>query len=403
MDTDLPSILSKVQTVFTPGSPVDAFTLFAGRSYQVQEIVRAIRGKGQHAALFGERGVGKTSLANVLSDILGTALPVLVVKITASKGDTFSDIWRRIGRDIRFNTKSQSIGFEATEKEQSASLEEALGSARTPDDISFILKKIGVPLVLVIDEFDRTSGGEVTRLMADCIKTLSDNAVLATIILVGVANDIDDLVAEHGSIDRALIQVRMPRMSPEELSEIISKGEVASGISFTRDAGKMCVQLSQGLPHYTHLLALYSSEKALDAGRSKVTSKDVRDSIQTALDKAQQSIHSLYHKATSSPRRDNLFTEVMFSCAFAKTDSLGYFAPSDVREPMRRVTGKPYEIGAFGKHLRDLCLEFRGPVLERTGTERRFRYRFINPLMQPYVLLTGIASGRLSEESLELG
>jgi Cdc6-like AAA superfamily ATPase len=396
-------MLSRVQSVFTPGSPVDAYTLFAGRTNQVQEILRAIRSKGQHVALFGERGVGKTSLANVLGDILGNALPVVVVKITASRGDTFSDIWRRIGRDIKYNTQTQSIGFEPHQKQSPASLEEALGSARTPDDISYILKQISVPLVLVIDEFDRTSGGDVTRLMADCIKTLSDNAVSTTIILVGVANDIDDLVAEHASIDRALIQVRMPRMSPPELEEIISRGEAESGISFDPRARQMCVRLAQGLPHYTHLLALYSSERALGSQRIPVNAQDVRDSIQTALDKAQQSTQSLYHKATSSPRRDNLYTEVLTACALAETDALGYFAPSDVRDPMQKVTGKPYGIGAYAKHLRDLCLDIRGPVLERTGTERRYRYRFINPLMQPYVLLNSIVTGSLSEGDIGLG
>jgi Cdc6-like AAA superfamily ATPase len=403
MTTDLSAVLSRVQSVFTPGSPVDAYALFAGRTAQVQEILRAIRGKGQHAALFGERGVGKTSLANVLSEILGNALPVLVVKITASKGDTFSDIWRRIGRDIKYDTKTQSIGFQPSEKHHPASLEEALGSARTPDDVAYILRQITIPLVLVIDEFDRTSGGDVTRLMADCVKTLSDNAVTATIVLVGVANDIDELIAEHASIDRALIQVRMPRMSAPELGEIITRGESESGVAFESSAKQLCVMLAQGLPHYTHLLALYSAERALDSARNEVTSQDVRDSIQTALDKAQQSTQNLYHKATSSPRRDNLYTEVLTACALAPTDSLGYFAPSDVRDHMRRVTGRPYEIGAFAKHLRDLCLEIRGPVLERTGTERRYRYRFINPLMQPYVLLNALAIGTLPESELGLG
>jgi hypothetical protein len=141
----------------------------------------------------------------------------------------------------------------------------------------------------------------------------------------------------------------------------------------------------------------------LDNQRILVTAQDVRDSIQTALDKAQQSTQSLYHKATSSPRRDNLYTEVLTACALAEPDALGYFAPSDVRDPMQKVTGKPYEIGAYAKHLRDLCLDIRGPVLERTGTERRYRYRFINPLMQPYVLLNSIVTGSLSEADMGLG
>ncbi|MFY9719669.1 MAG: ATP-binding protein [Candidatus Cybelea sp.] len=52
--------------VFTPSSPIDSNDLFAGRRQQVTQIINAINQGGQHAGLYGERGVGKTSLANVI-------------------------------------------------------------------------------------------------------------------------------------------------------------------------------------------------------------------------------------------------------------------------------------------------------------------------------------------------
>jgi DNA polymerase III gamma/tau subunit len=54
--------------VFTPSAPIDNQALFAGRVNQLNRIIGAVSQRGQHAILFGERGVGKTSLANVLSD-----------------------------------------------------------------------------------------------------------------------------------------------------------------------------------------------------------------------------------------------------------------------------------------------------------------------------------------------
>jgi predicted AAA+ superfamily ATPase len=52
--------------VFTPSATIDNQALFAGRVNQLNRIIGAVSQRGQHAILFGERGVGKTSLANVL-------------------------------------------------------------------------------------------------------------------------------------------------------------------------------------------------------------------------------------------------------------------------------------------------------------------------------------------------
>ena len=61
---------AKISVAFSPAAPINEYSLFAGRPDQVREIIAAINQRGQHVMLFGERGVGKTSLANVLKDVL---------------------------------------------------------------------------------------------------------------------------------------------------------------------------------------------------------------------------------------------------------------------------------------------------------------------------------------------
>src|SRR5262249_21182706 len=56
--------------VFTPGTPVLRRDRFHGRVEQILEIINSVAQPGTHVVLYGERGVGKTSLANVLSDFL---------------------------------------------------------------------------------------------------------------------------------------------------------------------------------------------------------------------------------------------------------------------------------------------------------------------------------------------
>ena len=63
-------LMAEVNQAFTPGSPIDSRELFAGRAKQREKLINTIFQKGEHAILFGERGVGKTSLANVIFDFL---------------------------------------------------------------------------------------------------------------------------------------------------------------------------------------------------------------------------------------------------------------------------------------------------------------------------------------------
>jgi hypothetical protein len=77
------------------------------------------------------------------------------------------------------------------------------------------------------------------------------------------------------------------------------------------------------------------------------------------------------------------------------------FAAADVRDPLSMIMGKPYDIPAFAQHLNDLSDSARGPVLQKKGSTRRFRYRFINPLLQPYVIMKGLSEGLIEPSALQ--
>jgi hypothetical protein len=59
---------ARVAEVFTPGAPIDSLDLFAGRLEQIKDVLSAVAQRGQHIVLYGERGVEKTSLANIVDD-----------------------------------------------------------------------------------------------------------------------------------------------------------------------------------------------------------------------------------------------------------------------------------------------------------------------------------------------
>jgi Cdc6-like AAA superfamily ATPase len=385
----------KLRVVFRPGAPIDKYELFAGRQEQVQEVYNTVVQQGRHVILFGERGVGKTSLAQVLCEILGNSnIHVLDSgTINCDGTDDFSSLWHKAFREMSLAIAHQKAGY-IQQLSLRTSLDEMLPDEVSPDDIRYALSSLPQPSLIILDEVDRLRNDDVKTLLADTIKNLSDHRTDTTLVLVGVADNVDELISEHRSISRALVQIRIPRMTKNELREIIDSGLEAAEMTIDKGAEEAIIHLSQGLPFYTHHFGLYSALKALDRNRTKIEAQDVMDSIFQIIDKA-HNIRSTYHKATRSTKNNSLFAEVLLACALARTDDLGYFTAGDVSQPLSHIMKKKYETPNYTRHLKDFCEERRGPVLQKTGEAWRLLYRFVDPLMQPYVILEGINKRRV--------
>jgi Cdc6-like AAA superfamily ATPase len=361
--------------------------------------VEAITQKGQHAIVFGERGVGKTSLANVFSSFLSQpADAILATRVNCDSMDSFDTVWRKALDQFRLTTVTP--GFD--DRKRSFRSADLLGEPVRPDSVRRVLEIVSqssLP-ILIIDEFDRLSEAS-RRAFADTIKTLSDYAVRATVVIVGVADTVDELIHEHQSIERALVQIRMPRMSPQEVEEIVATGLTRLEMEIEPAALRRISGLSQGLPHYTHLLCLHASRAALEADTLTITEAIVDEAITRAIEGAQHSIRAAWREAVRSARKDGAFEDVLLACALAEADELGFFSAQDVRAPLKAITGRPAEAASFTRQLNELCDASRGGILQRVGQERRYRYRFVNPLMQPFVVMNGVRNKRIKKPLLD--
>jgi Cdc6-like AAA superfamily ATPase len=389
--------------VFTPSAPISEKDLFAGRIEQLREVVDTVYQTGQHAIIYGERGVGKTSLANIIVKMFNLE-ETPAIRINADGSDNYHTLWHKIFEELKVLSKTSVMGFERREELDAVKISQVidLDSEISPDVVRQTLSFLAsvIPLIIIIDEFDRIHHKQTRSAISDTIKNLSDHAVNVTLILVGVADSVDQLIEEHQSIERAIRQIQMPRMSQDERDEIIDKGLQKLNMTIGSDAKIYISSLSQGLPHYIHSVALNATREAIDKNRKAIDISDVDHAIEKALRQAQQSTITLYHKAVSSSKRKTIFAQVLLACALARTDSLGFFTASDVIEPLSNIMGKTYSLAAFAKHLKDFSTNERGKILQQKGTRYRFRFRFTNPLMQPYIVMKGIKDELITKEIL---
>jgi len=314
-------------------------------------------------------------------------------------------VWRKALGEIGLTTARQALGFGEHVDQTTEPLSKLLASEVTPHAVQGALKQASRqrPVAIVFDEFDRFQDADGRVLFADTIKALSDRVVSSTLVLVGVADSVGELIREHRSVERALVQIQMPRMSASELAEIATNGVTAARMTITRAAVARITALSQGLPHYTHLLTQLAAQAALAERRADIGVRDVDAAVTRAIDRAQQSIVEAYREAVTG-RPGTIYPQVLLACALAEEDEFGFFVSSDVREPLSKILHKPSRTSAFARHLEELSSESRGAVLQRSsGGGGAARYRFVNPLLQPYVAMRGISEGVVRVSELQPG
>lgn len=412
VDADLLHV--RAAKVFQPRTPITTRELFAGRWSQMTTLADAVGQAGLHVVIYGERGVGKTSLSNVVKPLIhvfdagGSSTPErLVVRTNASSGDTFSSIWKNIFTEITWEDERPAAGLVAGKKRmpilRAFDMDDVTLNA---DNVRRLLARLPGAL-FIVDEFDRAIV-ETTQEFTDLMKALSDFSVNCTVILVGVSDTVDALVSNHGSISRALVQIRLPRMDTKELAEILTNAEKALSekslsVSFSDDAANLIVHISQGLPHYTHLLGLHAVRASAKRLSSLIERQDVFAALKEAVKQAEQTVTEKHSKAVHSAHKDALYRHVLLACAITGAqahDALGYFNPGAIVEPLQSILGRDVQIATFSTHLSEFCQAKRGEVLEKIGQERAFRFRFHDPLLVPFVFMDAVAHGLLTDKEL---
>lgn len=386
-------LMAEIITLFS-GAPVAEEQLFAGRLTEVRRILDAVFEPSRHVLLFGERGVGKTSLSNIFWRRYNTTLKsVIAARVQADPSDSFSSLWIKALEELvatahaldRSGLLPLNVNYDVI----------------SPDAVRRELQKCrpNASPILIIDEFDKLRDKAARELTANVIKYLYDYSANITVILVGVAEDVSQLISDHESIRRAITQIKLERMPESELGDIIDRRLSRTAMDISREARSAIITLSRGLPYFTQMLGKFAALQAARSRRLHINAPDVETAMESFIEEEDQTFRDQYRLATESNQTDNLFPEVLLSCALAENDESGFFTPTDVLQPLNSVTGEKKQHAHFQRHLGEFITERRGRVLERRGIPRKYRYRFSDPMMQPYVIIKGIRDGMVSSEA----
>lgn len=376
---------SGVRNVFTPHTPINQENLFRGRINEVQQILSTLNTPGQHVLLFGERGVGKSSLANIASNkLIKIAGKELVVK-RCSKSDSFStifeDVLLKCGVDISISTKNNTSsvtfnGFGYTE------CTERIGLADKIQSPSWVCNKIkDFNILLLIDEFDSIKDSDDKHKIAELIKLLSDSNSSFKVFVVGIAESAEELTAGHPSVQRCLKEIKLSKMSQRELVDIINTGAAKLNLTFTRDAKFRICRLSSGYPHFTHLIALKASEVAIVNEIAAIDIEIVNDAIEKSISDCENSLRQSYDETVKSSSTMVVYRKVLYATALCYDE---FIRSKDIRFVYNLIFEEVITQQRLNQYLSKLVSNSNDKILRRLT---KGVYRFTDPRMSAYIRL----------------
>jgi Cdc6-like AAA superfamily ATPase len=380
----------EVDSVFTPGAPISRKDLFAGRKEQIARLLESLRSPGIHPVIYGQRGVGKTSLANILAEFLPE---VACVKASCDSADTFAAIWRKVLRRVAYDMKQRVIGFAEIEAVQAGDFSDFLGQDRsvTPSCVADLLGQITASFVVILDEFDRLSDAKAVSATADLLKNLSDNYGHITVAIVGVGQSISELVGQHESIIRNLRQIEVPQMEPQEIRDIVVPRCGRLGISMDSGVLEDIITLADGFPHYAHLLGRSAARVAIKNGLKRIDQSVFQRAAEAAVEDASETLKDAFATATTTSKPSS-YAKILIACGYAQHNERGVFRATDVRDAVLAVFKEETSVPAVVPALGAFTSAERGPVLDTVPVSGRNQYKFRDPLMRPYLKIRGRAA-----------
>jgi len=374
----------KLRKAYTPAQPISDRQLFAGRRGLVATMIRAIEDERVHTIVYGQRGIGKTSLLQVIADAAREARYVVSY---ASCGATasFDETFRAIAADIPLMFHS-GYGPKAPEAEQGGMFADTLRPGPvTPRLAADLCSKVtGTRVLVIVDEFDRCGSPEFRRDMAEFLKNLSDRSVRVQLLIAGVAENLDDLLETGALLQRNVVALEVPQMSDMEQRDLLNIGEQVSGMTFEPAAIELLIGATGGLPYVVSLLAQHAGLAALSNGHMTVTAADLLSAIDQAVLQMKGRIprESLAHLSDLLRQRAESLIPVLAGVA---RNPDGRFTQDEITA----VSGGPLETARALTLLERLAREC---VLIQHDGDTAGHYRFIDPNIAPLLLLLAVRS-----------
>lgn len=403
-----------IRNVFTPALAIGDVARFAGRQSQLEHVADALQSDGTQIVIFGNRGVGKSSLARQLEAMARGDMDVIdrlkmkphrtpdFLVISIECDDTIVDIRTLI---LRFLTDDNALASWIPWKVEKKATNGELNGGFDIKVVKFG-GKLGDSQSLVQETVDAdlfaTFGNAVSHVLEsgvvggilfiiDEVDRIRDRSELASIIrsrgadprikfaLVGVATTPQELITNHESIVRQISDgcIEMPPMSVAELSEIFSQAHEAlkdDNITFDQTAQDWIIEIAKGHPYYVHLLGKHCLIRAATEGVGTITRQLAEEVLAEIANKGTATVQeTTYKKAIGHSYAREFILKAFAGVGTEEIQTTAIYAKISEARKM--------DTGTISVYVGQLVNAKYGGALEKT---RERHYRFRDSLFKAY-------------------
>lgn len=407
-----------ILNAFRPGLAIVSPRGFAGRKDEIATLTDTIRQDGLCPTIFGERGLGKSSVANQIQRIaegdvellqdLGLDDRVLCEEeqfvtfalectdditskdsllqrlINQGRGVCLSDAPDPLERESETSTSTLNLRFYKDQVKTTYTRPDDFVALSVEEKLLACVQKVtekeNRKVLLLLDELDRVKSHKG---LASFIKSAS--SVDLKFMLVGIAHDLSSLLEDHQSLGRTLVPVEIKRMGRSELGKIVDLAQEklsSEGIEivFEESARESLVTHAAGLPWFVHVLGTQSLQNVYDTNEMVVTSSDVNMAVETlATSTYARQLEDRYKLAVGSSWDREVILRL-----FAKWNDRDI--PTSELYPMAKKLG----VSNPSVQVKELQLARRGRVLSRAPFEEKGGiYSFRDAIFKRFVDLRG--------------
>ena len=292
---------SGVNDAFTPSRPIDHEELLAGRDEELMRCSDFLMSRGLHVLLYGDRGVGKSSIGYVLSSTVGVSEAWADYECIIHRCDErdtlrtiFAEPLRSAGQDVDVigvtdgqsasTDRGASVGvgvsgigvrLGAGSEQSEGTMTRRRGAHHHSEQPSWIARQLAAKKIFFfIDELDKVRDRGVLEDLANTIKHVSDApGTMFKFLLAGIAQNGADLTVGHASVQRCLKEMKVDRLRDDALRSILAAGEKMVSVKergkwrslrFTDQIKDEIGKKSFGYPYFTHLIGHAAALKAID-------------------------------------------------------------------------------------------------------------------------------------------
>jgi len=374
------TLSERLNQLLSPSDPIRSEEHLKGRERSLSEIRRNLKMTGRHVFIFGDRGVGKTSLAQTAAISFHPSVnsPICVA---CGSGETFETVMGAVAKRVYAEFKGRNAEIKVGIKLPfiSATLKTSIENGEQPeittlndavDALSYASACHGDTPVVVVDEFDRLENMDEKTKFAELIKQLSDQEVDIKLIFCGIGDSMLDLLGAHYSTGRAITPIQLQRLDDASLWQIVESSAEGLGLGVDRETVLRIALLSDGFPYFVHLVceqmywAAFEDEKPV----ATITPEHFGKGVDNAVRHAMSLLKETYDKATKKYNDD--YEEVLWALVDRPTLSRqkteiftnSYRPLMRIRHHRDALTDKQ-----FNARLNNLKSDRHGKILKGTG------------------------------------